>query len=272
MKQRVLTAVVMIPPVLLALTSTGLWPVLALAVFFTIFGGRELARLLKSPFVWPGIALGIAVPLLLMGAYPQSPWRAMALGACLMFGLSILSAHFMANAKERNLAPLGLFAASWVTGPFLALIALHIATVRADQGAFRVTTPLLLSFLPLWGGDTAAILAGKRFGRHPLWPALSPKKTWEGALANLVACVIVTVPLAMLMGFSPGVGAACGMAAGIFGQYGDLFESYVKRQGGFKDSGTMLPGHGGILDRIDSLLFTGPAIALILFLWPLSHM
>lgn len=261
---------VLIPPVLLVLTSTRVWPVLVMATVFTIAGGRELARLLHSAYVWPGLFLGAAIPLGLTAVFPLHPWKAMAVSACTLFALAILSSHIMANWKRKHVDLLGLVAASWLTGPFLALIALHISTIRPEDGAFRYATPLLLSFLPLWGGDTAAILFGKRFGKRALWPSVSPNKTWEGGMANLVACVIVTIPLAMIVGFRPEVGAACGFAAGICGQYGDLFESYIKRQGGFKDSGSMLPGHGGVLDRIDSLLFTGPAIALILFLWPLS--
>lgn len=261
---------VLIPPVLMALTSTGLWPVLLLAVVFTLTGGHELARLLRSGYVWPGLLIGILVPVAMMMAFPEHRWRAMSLTSCALFVLSVIVSHIMVNANGRNVKALGLLAGSWVTGPFLALIALHIATVRPTDGAWRVTTPLLLSFLPLWGGDTAAIIFGKQFGKRALWPALSPKKTWEGSLANLIACVIVTIPLAVLVGYSPWVGAACGLAAGTLGQYGDLFESYIKRQGGFKDSGFLLPGHGGILDRIDSLLFTAPAISLIFFLWPLS--
>jgi phosphatidate cytidylyltransferase len=159
-------------------------------------------------------------------------------------------------------------ASGWVAGPLAALVALH--HLGDSETLWRFATPVLLPMAPLWAGDTAAIFAGKAFGRRKLWPALSPKKTWEGAAANFLACIVVAIPLAMWIGYAWPVGLACGAAAGILGQYGDLFESWVKRQAGLKDSGTLLPGHGGILDRIDSLLFTAPAVALILFLWPHS--
>jgi len=121
-----------------------------------------------------------------------------------------------------------------------------------------------MAIVPLWGGDTAGIFVGKAFGRRLLAPKISPKKTVEGAIANLFACPLVSIPLGLAIGLSWEAGAACGLAAGTFGQLGDLFESYVKRQAGVKDSGSLLPGHGGLLDRVDSLLFTAPIVFAIL--------
>jgi phosphatidate cytidylyltransferase len=97
-----------------------------------------------------------------------------------------------------------------------------------------------------------------------LAPTLSPKKTVEGAVANLVAAVLAGAVFGLLLGLKPIPSVACGVAAGLLGQLGDLFESYVKRRADKKDSGSILPGHGGVLDRIDSLLFSAPAVALIL--------
>lgn len=124
-------------------------------------------------------------------------------------------------------------------------------------------TPLLLVFLPLWAGDTAAIFAGKAFGKHLLAPNISPKKTWEGAIANFLACILAAWGTAVWVGIAPAWGVLIGVITGILGQAGDLFESWLKRQAGVKDSGNLLPGHGGILDRIDSLLFTAIPTTLV---------
>lgn len=147
-----------------------------------------------------------------------------------------------------------LFLPLWVLVPLISLVKLHQASNTALQFDFH--TPLLLAFIPLWAGDTAAIFAGKAFGKRLLAPSISPKKTWEGAIANFVACVLVAWGTAVWVGIGPAWGVLIGVITGVLGQVGDLFESGLKRQADVKDSGSLLPGHGGILDRIDSLLFT----------------
>jgi phosphatidate cytidylyltransferase len=121
-----------------------------------------------------------------------------------------------------------------------------------------------MALAPLWVGDTAAIFVGRAIGKHPLLPKISPKKTVEGAVANLMGCVLAAIALGALLAEPIAVSAAVGLAAGVFGQAGDLFESHIKRRAGVKDSGTILPGHGGLLDRVDSLLFTAPVVVLLL--------
>jgi phosphatidate cytidylyltransferase len=122
--------------------------------------------------------------------------------------------------------------------------------------------PRLLLFVlcVIWASDTVAYFVGRAIGKHPLAPHLSPKKTWEGALAGFASCIAVafafahflSVPLTMLLG-----AAAAGNVAG---QAGDLLESAYKRSAGVKDSGALLPGHGGILDRIDALILAIPVV------------
>ena len=125
-------------------------------------------------------------------------------------------------------------------------------------------SPALMALVPVWAGDIAAIFAGKAFGRHPLAPKVSPKKTVEGSVANLLAAVLAAWLLGRLLGLPNVRSLGAGVAVGILGQAGDLFESWLKRRAGVKDSGTLLPGHGGVLDRIDSVLFAAPAVAVIL--------
>ena len=116
---------------------------------------------------------------------------------------------------------------------------------------------LLTIFVAIWANDTGAYLAGSTFGRHKLFPSVSPKKSWEGFFGGLIAAVIVS---GLLLGWEQ---SYLGVFISIAATWGDLFESMIKRSVGVKDSGNIIPGHGGILDRIDSLLFTLPAVAFI---------
>jgi phosphatidate cytidylyltransferase len=113
-----------------------------------------------------------------------------------------------------------------------------------------------------WVGETAAYLVGSTMGRHLLAPVVSPRKTVEGAVAQLLASIATGGLLAawLLPTCGVGVGLAAGALLGIVGQFGDLAESVIKRSAGAKDTGALIPGHGGVLDRIDSLLFNFPAV------------
>ena len=119
-----------------------------------------------------------------------------------------------------------------------------------------------LTFSIAFLGDTGAYFTGRALGRHKLYPALSPKKTWEGAVGGLAssagAAAIAHFWYLPELPLIPGL--ILGAAAGAMGQAGDLCESMIKRAHGVKDSGTLLPGHGGMLDRIDALLFAAPVL------------
>jgi phosphatidate cytidylyltransferase len=109
--------------------------------------------------------------------------------------------------------------------------------------------------------DTAAYVAGSLLGRHPFFPQLSPRKSLEGAVAGLVASIGIAALLGgVLLGISPWLGAILGLVVAITAQAGDLAESALKRQGGAKDSSRLIPGHGGLLDRLDSLVLVAPAV------------
>jgi len=121
---------------------------------------------------------------------------------------------------------------------------------------------VLSVFAAIWVCDSAAYFAGRAWGRHKLFPRVSPNKTWEGAIAGFVAAVAVfLVARALVLPYLTPVGAlVCGVIVGVFGQLGDLVESLLKRDAGVKDSSNLIPGHGGVLDRFDSLLFVAPLI------------
>lgn len=153
----------------------------------------------------------------------------------------------------------------WVIIPLACLLGLYEMGNKGVSAAFNLRSPVLLALLPLWAGDSAAIFTGRAFGKHPLAPTISPKKTWEGAIANFAFCILVAWGTSVWVGIEPLYGMIIGVSTGILGQAGDLFESWLKRKAEVKDSGKLLPGHGGILDRIDSLLFT--AIPTTLAYW-----
>jgi phosphatidate cytidylyltransferase len=125
---------------------------------------------------------------------------------------------------------------------------------------------LMFGLMVNWVGDTGAYYVGRKFGKHKLAPAVSPGKSWEGAAASVVTGVVfglIYLPLT-IKGTSLMVAGLLALAANIAGQVGDLAESAIKRGAGVKDSGTILPGHGGVLDRVDSTLFALPVLYTLL--------
>jgi phosphatidate cytidylyltransferase len=157
--------------------------------------------------------------------------------------------------KARRAATLSL-GAIYVGG----LLAMYPRTLLLPRGEHWV----LLGVLAVAVGDTMAYFTGRAIGRRKLAPAISPNKTVEGAVGGLLGSVGCAVLYAhgFLPGIPAGYAAAAGAAVGVFGQAGDLFESLIKRAAGVKDSGTILPGHGGILDRADGILAAGPVLYL----------
>ncbi len=111
-----------------------------------------------------------------------------------------------------------------------------------------------------WCGEAGAYFVGRRFGRHRLAPRVSPGKTIEGGMAQLVVSVLVALAAAPVAAISVLHALALGLVLGVVGQLGDLAESFLKRSAQTKDAGALLPGHGGLLDRLDSLLFNLPAL------------
>ncbi len=142
----------------------------------------------------------------------------------------------------------GILYIGWLLSYFVALRGL-------DEGRDWV----FFAVFTIIGSDTAAFFIGRALGRHRLAPRISPGKTWEGAIAGIFGAIIISLFLVTLLSLPLHYGQAIflGLLVSIFGQLGDLVESLLKRKMGVKDSGRLLPGHGGFLDRIDSVVFTG---------------
>ncbi len=150
----------------------------------------------------------------------------------------------------------------WVGVPYLALPVLSLAMLRADA-EFGLLAVIWL-FLVIWSADVGAYFAGRILGGPKLWPAVSPSKTWAG-LAGAVLAGAFAAPIAGHLGSVPSIAAVVllGGAMGLIEQAGDLFESAAKRSFGVKDFGTLIPGHGGVLDRVDGLMFASVVAVLI---------
>ena len=132
--------------------------------------------------------------------------------------------------------------------------------VRLEGQATRGSLLVLFTLAIVWAGDTLAYFVGKFLGRAKMAPALSPKKTWEGAAGNMLGSLIVGYCFARGLHYDAMSWLATAALANIAGQVGDLVESAYKRGAGAKDSGALLPGHGGMLDRIDSLILAAPVV------------
>jgi phosphatidate cytidylyltransferase len=158
----------------------------------------------------------------------------------------------------------GLF---WLGLPCLAILWLrmgdHMGNYMGDHGLLAVAC----LFISVWSCDTGAYFAGRSIGGPRLAPRISPKKTWSGLLGGMVAAAIASALLALVVGQGSAVSfAVLGASLALISQLGDLAESSVKRRFDVKDSGSIIPGHGGILDRVDGVLFAAPVMALLILL------
>jgi phosphatidate cytidylyltransferase len=274
LKTRVLTAIVVIPLVLAALfgLDTRSWGVLTLIV--VAVAASEWARLaqFRTPgamlFVIATIVIGLCLLFLPAGGFAAgSGWPESVVlfvcGSATLFWLLIIPPWLYLGWRVTS--SVALAAIGW-----LVLVATWVAIVQIQA---RSPGMLLALMAIVWIADTAAYFAGRRFGRRKLAPSISPGKTWEGVYGALFAVgtyALVLLPLAERSGYAQALslGAVVAWVALVLllaamSVTGDLFESLLKRQRGVKDSGHVLPGHGGVLDRIDALTAAMPAAALV---------
>lgn len=286
--KRVLTAIVLIPLVLLAVFRAPAWLFAGLVGIVAVMAAREFVDMVKhynvSPFRMPtfvGVAL-MFLALIARSMEAQTPtiatealfyivFTAFAFAAFIFLVIGMLRRDL---ATSYPAASASFFALGYCGVPLLLL-----ANVRQQwAGAFLI----LYLFLVVWTGDTAAYYVGRAIGKHKMAPRVSPGKSWEGGVASFVASIAIGVvvfhyarPISEALlsahlidqwqGYlapSPGVMQIVVLSGliNIAAQLGDLVESLIKRGAGVKDSGNLLPGHGGILDRIDALLLAAPVL------------
>lgn len=235
----------------------GFAPAWAFSTFVVLVGGLaqwEFGRMFRRVGVEGFPRLGLLAGLLVTAsfAWPEAMPLVLTLTVAGLLGAG-LSKGWVQEPRwvPVALTLLGVFYVNWLLG--------HALWLRALPGGIKW---IFLLVLVTWGGESAAYLVGSLVGRHRLAPVVSPAKTVEGALAQLLVS-----PLAALAGrwwFFPGFTLAdalsVGILLGVLGQAGDLAESFLKRSCHAKDTGALIPGHGGLLDRLDSLLFNTPAL------------
>ena len=289
--KRALTAVVLIPVVLLIVFKASLWlfalvvaaiALLAMHEYLGMISAYDIGPLRRTSYVLSAIVVfgtfsGVEENIWLREPLLQMPWLFRAwdilLVLPLVFGVAIVFRRDM-----RGALPAAAGATFGVL--YLAVTLALLIPLRSDSFQNVLIVFILFS---VWAGDIAAYYVGRAIGRHKLAPIVSPNKSWEGAIASVIASIAASwvvfhfhAPLGSLFtpqrpGFySPLSGPAeyvpllhvitLGVLTNIAAQFGDLFESALKRGASVKDSGNLLPGHGGILDRIDALLFAIPVV------------
>lgn len=248
--KRVVTALFLVPIAVYAALFAPWWIFFAVIAIVAILCFREYAAITGS-FAPLGYAAGILILIAPQHEAQYAPLLPIVLSTlaamCLM-----LFRNSLAQASSLVLGIVYIFG-SWKTG-----ILLH--DINPNW--------LMFGLLVNWVGDTGAFYVGRKFGRHKVAPSISPGKSWEGAAASVVTGVafgMIYLPLT-IKGTSLLAAGLLALAANAAGQVGDLAESAVKRGAGVKDSGTLLPGHGGVLDRVDSTLFALPVLYSLLTL------
>jgi phosphatidate cytidylyltransferase len=254
LKQRVITGLWGVPLLIAAVwfdqplpwftVLVAIWGLLAVFEFYKLVAGAKAQPLTYFGLIWtllfilsPHFGYAFTIPLLLTSAV-------------------VLSLLWLLARPQKEGAFIGW---AWTMAGILYLgwLLSHLVALRGlDGGRDWVFLALLANF----GSDTTAFFAGRALGRHHLAPAISPGKTWEGAIAGVLGAIIVSLLFTLLIPISYGQAIVLGLLVSILGQLGDLIESLFKRNMGVKDSGRLLLGHGGALDRIDSVVFAGVVV------------
>ena len=256
LKTRILSACVFVP-VILAAVFFGSWVFAALVLAIVVIGGYEYGKMVEVNdchfLPWLYYPSGVIL-VVLAQLFPENP------------GI-LLAALFLSFAAYMVFFILGKYPLKEIAINFVAVVYLPVTMCTAVLLRSSIEDGMWFLYLLLiiqWFTDSGAYLLGSAFGRHKLMPKVSPKKSVEGAVGGIIVAVIGAVLLNAFTGLLPvGLMIAAAIIVSIGGQIGDLCESAVKRWAGVKDSGKLIPGHGGILDRFDSMLFASPLLYFI---------
>ncbi len=269
MKTRILSAAVMVPGLVLFLV----WlPKVCTAILFGLICAIGAYELLKGTNLVKNIRLVIYSALFAFGVSMWSfygapyPWF---LGGVLGF-IALLFGELLLSKAKLSVRAISMCVLGGFIVPYMLCAVVRIFAM--DTGRYLIYAPFIAAFM----SDTSAYFAGKFFGKHKLAPIISPKKTVEGLLGGFAGAIVSMLLYCLILQFACGLQVKylfallyglIGSAAGVFG---DLCFSAIKRQVGIKDYGNLIPGHGGVLDRFDSVIMVAPLFELLILLIPMA--
>ncbi|MFC2088698.1 phosphatidate cytidylyltransferase [Calditrichota bacterium] len=264
--KRILVALFGIP-LLLFVTYLGDWYFFSIVLLISIVAQWEFYQLQKHKNIQPQSISGIIIGIFLLVGVQIQNFYATSL-ILLFFLMLILTSEMFRRHKNVStnigVTILGILYIPLLLGTFL-YVRINVGDLFSDipNAGFRF---ILIIFASIWLCDTFAYAFGRLLGRHKLYEKVSPNKSMEGAVAGIIGSIIVFINVKFIhfLPFTWQDVFVFGIVIGIIGQIGDLVESWFKRDVGIKDSSTLLPGHGGMLDRFDSLIFVSPAIFIII--------
>lgn len=239
-------------PLLIGALYLGRWPLALFILGLSVLGTMEFIRLAQGAGArpsWVAVAGAVALPALAAAGR----WHAAAAAAVALVIVVVLAGLASLSSARRPQA-LANAAADVLGTLYVGGLLSYIIVLRAEAGFAAALTV----FAVIWANDTMAYLVGIPWGRRRLAPAVSPSKSVEGFVAGLVAAAAVAVAAGWMQGWPAPVAGIIGLVVALAAVGGDLWESAMKRSAGVKDSGNLLPGHGGVLDRFDAVLFGVP--------------
>nr|WP_297279294.1 phosphatidate cytidylyltransferase [uncultured Butyricicoccus sp.] len=256
----VLLALYVLPPVVLAVAVSALTVLAAFEVLYPTGLVKDKGILCASLFAAAAYAIATCIPAAIgLQVSGGMLWQVIALLLLVALFACLLRRHDTVNVSQ--------VMAGFFGGLILPYFLLSLWRIfEMDGGPFLVLLPLVAA----WGSDTCALFAGMAFGKHKLAPVVSPKKTVEGAVGGVVGATLLMLLVVFLLNRYAAVSihyagaAVMGALGAVIGQIGDLSFSIIKRQTGIKDYGHIFPGHGGVLDRFDSVIFVAPVVELVL--------
>lgn len=262
-KKKVATAFLVVPPIV-ALIALGPPQTLGLMVFMATFLGlREFYRLClpHSKPIEKVTGLGLGLIFSILALFDKSS----AIIPFFVFTFLLLAVLFMVTSDYLS-SSIPHFALTFFGIFYIGFLLSHVTLIR---NMVNGKSWVLFLILTVWAGDVCALLSGVLIGRHKLYPKISPNKTVEGLIGAILGSILVALTYSYF--FLPSLNRwsiiPLGAGLGFFGQLGDFTESMLKRSAQVKDSGSLFPGHGGMLDRLDSFLFSAPFLHYSLSLW-----
>lgn len=261
--KRIITALIALPLLIASILVPWLWPLfVALALFAMTAGLYEFWWLARKREIKPDAVVGFTAAAALFIVFYFNDLALVILIVILLVMTALATAMLKGAPFDKMIASVG---ATVLGVLYVVLLGGHLIALRISADPFirpHATDLLSFFFLIIMGSDTGAYYTGRTLGRHKLAPSISPGKTWEGAAGGMLASLLMAA-LAHFWFFPElSLKAALPLAAvmNVLGVLGDLTESALKRGAGAKDAAQILPGHGGLLDRLDSLLFNAPVI------------